>query len=476
MQEHQLKVMHPAPAVNRRRVVYNSCPAGTSHRLSRIERRDILEAEILRARPVSEGGAYARLRTAEALEESRRVREDVPLAGFTLAVKDLIAVAGWSIGAGSRLRAGTEPEAQDAPVVAALRRAGAILVGATALHELALGVTGVNGHSGTPVNPDAPGCVPGGSSSGSAAAVADGSARVALGTDTGGSGRIPAALCGVVGFKPEYGSYPTRGVLALAPSFDHVGIMARRVDDVIRVHAVLAHAVPAAGRAPAIGVLRSAVEDAAPEVAGPIEEALDRLAAAGCRVRDVSVADGAADDVPWASTTVIFAEAAATHAAERARWETHVQVDVLARLIAGSQIHEHDHREALRRGAALRARVGDVLGDADVLLTPTVPILPPPLAAATDPALPARLVANTRLANLTGIPAISLPLGDGVGLQLMGRTNERLLADAAWIEKALGTGTHPAEVTRTRASRSRPGAARAARGWLPARSSSRRDR
>lgn len=388
-----------------------------------------------RAREARAGGPYVRLRLDEAREESGRVDERAPLAGFTLAVKDLIAVAGWPIGAGTRLREGAGPEAQDAPVVAALRRAGAILVGTTALHEIALGVTGVNAYGGTPENPRAPGCIPGGSSSGSAAAVADGSARVALSTDTGGSGRIPAALCGVVGFKPAHGDYALDGVLPLAPTFDHVGVIARSVEDVCRVHAILARPVPAGGRAPRIGLVRPSLETASAEVAGAVERALAGLAAAGCAVREVEMADD--EDVLWASTTVIFAEAAATHAASRERWATHAGADVRARLETGAQLPRRDYEEALRRRVAIARHVDRGLAELDVVLTPTVPIRPPGLAVAHDPALPSRLVANTRLANLTGVPAISLPLGDGVGLQLMGRAAEPLLADAAWVQATL---------------------------------------
>jgi Asp-tRNA(Asn)/Glu-tRNA(Gln) amidotransferase A subunit family amidase len=384
---------------------------------------------------VREGGPYINLRTEAARDEAARVDRRLPLAGFTLAVKDLIAIAGWPIGAGSRLREGAPPEAEDAPVVADLRRAGAILVGSTALHELALGVTGVNAYAGTPENPNMRGCIPGGSSSGSAAAVADGSARVALSTDTGGSARIPAALCGVVGFKPAYGDYDVHGVLPLAPTFDHVGLMARGVDDVRRVHEVLARPVPRDGRKPCIGLLRSSLETASAEVALHLERALSRLAAAGCAVREVTTADD--EDVLWTSTTLVFVEAAAVHADSRERWATHAGATVRARLETGARTPPGEYEEALRRRRAITQRVQRELDEVDVLLTPTVPIPPPRLADADDPALPTLLVANTRLASLAGIPAISLPLGNGIGLQLMGRSAERLLADAGWVEEAL---------------------------------------
>jgi Asp-tRNA(Asn)/Glu-tRNA(Gln) amidotransferase A subunit family amidase len=266
-------------------------------------------------------------------------------------------------------------------------------------------------------------------------AVAEGSARVALSTDTGGSGRIPAALCGVVGFKPASGTYPLRGVLPLAPTLDHVGVMAASTADVIRVHEVLAGPVPAGVRAPVVGVVEASAGAAEPAVAEVIEAALRRLAAAGCRLRPVSVADGA--QVMAASTAILFAEAAATHAATRDRWEAEVGPDVQGRLLAGTRVTREDHEAALAQREVLTRRVRAALRGVDVLATPTVRIRPPALAGADDPGLPALLVAETRLANLTGLPAITLPVGGAVGLQLMGAGDERLLAHAAWIERAL---------------------------------------
>lgn len=424
---------------------------------SRRAARAEAEAAVDRARLSADGGAYTRLRVAAALDEVLRVRDDAPLAGWTLAVKDLIGVAGWRIGGGSRLLEGSRPERQDAPVVALLRRAGGIVVGATTLHELALGVTGVNDYTGTPTNPAAPGCIPGGSSSGSAVAVSEGSARVALATDTGGSSRIPAALCGVVGFKPAYGSYRMRSVVPLAPTMDHMGVMARSTDDIIRVHAVLRHAVPRRTGPPVVGVVAASLEAASAAVADRIEHALRGLAAAGCRLSDVSVADP--ETVLQHSSTIIFAEAAKTHAGARDRWETHVGADVHARLLAGSRISDAVYAAALDQRESLIRRVRAALAEVDVLLAPTVPILPPSLGDAGDPALPSRLVAETRLANLSGLPAISVPLGCGVGLQLVGRTDERLLGDAAWIERALDMGPSPmtdGPKTRLRAGRAAP--------------------
>ena len=187
------------------------------------------------------GGAFIEI-FADAMDRARPGhRPGGCLEDFTVAVKDLVSVAGHRMTAGSSLRSEVPPEPADADVVFQLRSEGAVLIGTTALHEFAFGVTGINHHTGTPINPRAPSGIPGGSSSGSAVAVAQGAARVAIGTDTGGSVRIPAALCGVIGFKPRYGSYSLHGVYPLAVSLDHVGVIARTVGDVETVHAALGH-------------------------------------------------------------------------------------------------------------------------------------------------------------------------------------------------------------------------------------------
>ena len=199
------------------------------------------------------------------------------------------------------------------------------MLGSLALHELAFGATGINA-LGTPDNPRLPGHIPGGSSSGSGVAVADGSARLTLGTDTGGSTRVPAALCAVVGFKPAHGSYSMEGLLPLAPSMDHVGLMAGSVDDVARAHAVLAapDAPPSGGRT--LGLIRRQVEDADPEVGLAVERALRSLEAGGYRFKDVQLEDESR--VFDFTTVVLFREAAVTYAASRDRWESHLGADV----------------------------------------------------------------------------------------------------------------------------------------------------
>jgi Asp-tRNA(Asn)/Glu-tRNA(Gln) amidotransferase A subunit family amidase len=387
-----------------------------------------------------DGGAYTHIRGDEEIrrELGRGAPPGrlAPLRGWTVAVKDLIAIAGRPLNAGSRAREAVPAEQRDAVIVAALRRLGAVVVGTTTLHELAFGVTGVNAYAGTPTNPRAPGCIPGGSSSGSATAVAEGSARIALGTDTGGSVRIPAALCGVVGFKPSYAAYPTDGVLALAPSLDHLGVLAASMGDVCTVHAALGHRLAAPPARPRIGVIRAALEDAQPEVAGVIARLVELAARRGATV--VEVAWPEPELVIRSSTTIMFAEAASVHREILERCPELLGDDVRARLDAGAAIGPAALAEAERERAVIRADARRTFEGLDCIVGPTVAVLPPPLAASSDAAVGLRLVANTRLANLVGIPAISLPVGTPgapVGLQVMAPADDGALAAAAWIEQ-----------------------------------------
>ena len=235
-----------------------------------------------------------------------------PFASIPVAIKDLIDVAGCPTRAGSAAFHGAVPAPHDAPVVATLRGAGASIVGKTALHEIAFGTTGINVYEGTPANPHDPKRICGGSSSGSAAAVAEGSAVFALGTDTGGSIRIPAAFCGVVGFKPQFGSLSLRGVQPLAKSLDHVGVMGADVATVASAFAVLR-------RAPLVDhTLRRVIaldhvglESSSDEVASAIEASLGSLS--DFEVTSVDLPDP--DLIDAASTAVLFVEAAKTHSA-----------------------------------------------------------------------------------------------------------------------------------------------------------------
>lgn len=362
-----------------------------------------------------------------------------------MAVKDLLAIAGQPLGAGSAVRDDAPSEDRDASIVGQLRGAGAIVIGRAALHEFAYGVTGVNEHTGSPVNPHDPRRVPGGSSSGSAVAVAEGSAIVAVGTDTGGSIRIPAALCGVVGFKPARGTYSLDGVFPLAPSLDHVGLLARTVDDVVAVHSALGHAPPTGGPVRALGTVPVELEEADGDVRGPVERVMDALRTAGVAIGPVRWPGP--DRSFSTSTAIMYSEASAVHRRTLEHRSERYSAEVRQRLEAGFEIDAPTYVAAKREQVTLRREVLDVLGEVDAVVTPTVPTVAPPLGAAHDPDTAALLVRNTRLANVVGVPALSLPLhSDGlpVGLQIVARDDPTVLRVAEAIERAVIEGCLPA--------------------------------
>lgn len=355
-----------------------------------------------------------------------------PLTGWRVGVKDLVAVAGHPLRGGSAATWDAPQEAVDAPIVAALRARGASIVGATKLHEFAFGTTGINAPFGTPDNPAAPGRVPGGSSSGSGAAVAAGEADLAVGTDTGGSVRIPAALCGVVGLKPSLGALPTAGVVALSPTLDHVGLLVADVERLVVASAALGLLGPGEVRRvtePArlrLGVARGVTDLCEAAVADGWLAAVERLAGA-FELVEVDWPGGEA--VFAATTAIMFAEAAHGHA-PRLRRRAHLYgTDVRNRLVQGAALDAATYlqardlrRELRRRCVALLAGGHGAHGAAlDAVLTPTVPIVAPRPADAVDAAVGGSLVTFTRLADLTGLPALSIPVPGvplPVGLQL----------------------------------------------------------
>ncbi|MGH9113739.1 MAG: amidase [Acidimicrobiales bacterium] len=353
-----------------------------------------------------------------------------------LAVKDLIDVAGTPTTAGCVLVAErAAPAAADAACVATARDAGARLVGKTNLHELAFGGTGINRHFGTPVNPLDPTRIPGGSSSGSAVAVARGDADVAIGTDTAGSIRTPSACCGTVGLKTTYGRIPLEGVWPLARSLDTVGPMARDVAGVALgmrlldpTFAVGSPAAPTVGRVRLLGV--DPVVDAA------VDEV---LAASGLDVVDLVLPgwDAAAD----AGGTVLFAEAWASDAGVYARGPERLGGDLRGRLEQGRAISAGALAAARRQGRRWRAELAKVFGGVGVLALPTLPVLPTRL----DEPPPDTRTTNVPV-NLAGLPALALPAptrraGDGslpASVQLVGPPygEALLLATGALVEAA----------------------------------------
>jgi aspartyl-tRNA(Asn)/glutamyl-tRNA(Gln) amidotransferase subunit A len=375
------------------------------------------------------------------------------LHGIPISIKDLIDEAGRVTTAASKVLA-DRVAAVDAPVVARLRHAGAIVIGRTNLHEFALGTTSEDSAFGPVRNPADLTRSAGGSSGGSAVAVACQMGLASIGTDTGGSIRIPAAACGIVGVKPGYGEVPTAGVIPLAPSLDHVGPLATSVADAAVVWAILAGRAPEPLTAlePArirlarlTGYFDAPVEPAVRDAYGA---AIDRLTAAGVAVTPVEIRDAAA--IPPAYVHLVLKEAYAWHSTYLETRASQYTPTVGARLASGRDVTDAQYRDALDVAAAVRRSVDALLEPVDALVLPTLPIVAPPLGAgdlAIDghPPMPVRaaMLKHTQPFNFSGHPAVSLPVpgvGLPVGLQLVGRHDgtARLLAIAAACEKIVG--------------------------------------
>jgi aspartyl-tRNA(Asn)/glutamyl-tRNA(Gln) amidotransferase subunit A len=352
-----------------------------------------------------------------------------PLAGVPLLVKDLLDTAGTRTTYGSQIFADHVPE-QTATAVALLERAGAVVIGKANLHELAWGTTSQNPFWGSVENPVLPGRVAGGSSGGNAAALAAGVSALGLGTDTAGSLRIPAACCGVVGFKPPHGRVPTTGCRPLSSTLDVVGPMARTVADCVRAYAVLTGAaeveprfegltIGILDRAPGMSPHEPGLPPAGAAVAEVEEWAID-LEALGARVSTSTLPDPEADLIP-----IFLAEAAASHhatfPARRAEYgpDTQHKWDV-ARRVGAADVAEA--RRALHRW---RRRARD--GALDVYVTPVLSI-PVPQIDVWEPDVRVSMVANTRTFSFLGWPAIAIG-----NIQLAGPDERKVLSAAlAW--------------------------------------------
>lgn len=400
-----------------------------------------VEEALARAKLALSGGAFTliddegALRSAQQLVESERYG---PLAGLTFAVKDMIAVVGHPMRAGSAVRDRAAVEPADAAIVKALRNMGAILIGATSMHEFAFGVTGINNYAGTPLNPHDKTRIAGGSSSGSAVAVAEGSARIALGTDTGGSVRIPAALCGIVGFKPCYKAYPMTGVLPLSPTLDHLGLFARSVSDIARVHTALGFTVGKDKRPTHLGFIPAQLESSSPGVQRRIGSVLDHLSNSGSRITEVEWPSS--DEIVAVSTIIMCAEAAAVHYSSFLNNAVSYGVDVRHRLLQGLSISGWLYASALERRRRLKQVIRASIAEVDCVMGPTVGFVAPTLSEAQNREISSRIVQFTRVANLVGLPALSLPVpGPGlpVGLHIMARNDDDTIRIGAFVEQLL---------------------------------------
>lgn len=383
--------------------------------------------------------------------ERRRGVDRGPLHGVPVSLKDLIDVRGRATTAGSRVLAGNLAAA-DAPIVTRLRAAGAVLIGKTNLHEFALGTTSEHSGFGPTRHPRDPARSPGGSSGGSAVSVVTGMAAMSVGTDTGGSIRIPAAICGCVGLKPSRGDVPADGVVPLSTTFDHVGPIAASVADAAALWAVLAErSAPVLKNEPAEGLrfaaLGGAFATSQPGVDAPYRAALDRLRQAGVSLVEAGFDSAAA--IHPAYVDVVLYEAAAWHAPYLDTRRELYSPAVHARLLAGRDVSIDRYEAALAACSRLAAAVDAIFETtgADALVLPTVPVTAPVLGADEVDLAGGRvnvrtaMLRNTQLFNMTGHPAISLPLAvaDGwpAGVQLVGRrgATAALLAIASRCEK-----------------------------------------
>ncbi|WP_339487276.1 amidase [Pseudomonas sp. EL_65y_Pfl2_R95] len=357
--------------------------------------------------------------------------------GLRVAIKDSIDIAGQQTRAGSRALDDVPPATKHADVVELILAAGWQIIGKTNMHELAFGVTGINAWTGTPINPQAPLRVPGGSSSGSAAVVAAGLADVALGTDTGGSVRVPAACCGVFGLKPTFGRVSRSGVYPALTSLDCVGPFAANMTNLVAAMQVICpdlepEQLPASDAR--VGWLNVECD---PLIKATLQQALDSV---GWQ-RSVITLDSFVDAFS-AGLAVINYETWAAFG--YLTGQGLIGADVEARLLNASKTNAADLAHAEQVRTQFTQAIDAALETVDVLLLPTMPCLPPLLSEAANNSSVASMTALARPFNLSGHPALSVPvkLADGslsVGLQIVGRKGDdaRVCAFGAHLEHAL---------------------------------------
>jgi len=428
-----------------------------------ISARERLDASLARIDdPKGEGGracltVYREQAKAAAEAADARAKAGIsfgPLDGTVISIKDLFDVAGEITRAGSKaLVEEAKPAGADAPVVQRLRAAGAIIIAKTNMTEFAYSGIGTNPHFGTPGNPADRKRVPGGSSSGAAVAAADGMCEIAIGTDTGGSCRIPGALCGIVGFKPSRQRIPTDGAFPLSYSIDSIGPMARSVDACAKADAAMAGAKFEAPNPASLAGLRMGVVQGFPldnldeTVAKRFPQALDILKRAGARLSDETLAP--LDGMVQVNSKggVQPAEAFAIHRELLSRRADAIDPNVRSRLERARNISAADYIDTVRERARLIRSMDARIADLDVLVCPTTPIVAPTMAEVATSEEFARknalLLRNTVVVNFFDLCAISLPMpregGLPTGLMFIARngSDHRLFRIAAAAERLL---------------------------------------
>ncbi len=369
-------------------------------------------------------------------------------AGIPYFVKDMIAT-----GCADPTWGCAHPPVRDVPaseIVARLDRIGAVLIGTAEMTQLAFEPSGINAVRGSVLNPWNFDRVPGGSSSGSAALVAAGCCFAALGSDTGGSVRIPAHCSGVTGLKPTWGKVPTAGTMALAPSLDTIGLLTRSAADVASLwSALFDEALPRGERPPSASVLADAIDESDPEIAQACLAAIDTLSRTGMRI---SSRLGFPQEADANCLLIMQAEAARTHGARLA--DARMDAALRQRLSKGLTISDADMVAALEARAPLRAKfLADQFADSDVVILPVMP-LPTPRVAEVDP-LSTEFKAHTlyamsrftRFVTYLGLPALSVPAGFDshgmpVGLQVVGRPGADLIVVAVGMMLQAETDWH----------------------------------
>ncbi len=428
----------------------------------RTRSRDLVEAALARiADPDGEGGqtfvkiyADSARAAADAQDRLRQVGYVAsPLAGLPVSIKDLFDVAGEVTLAASKALDDRPPALRDAPVVARLRAAGAVLIGRTNMTEFAFSGVGINPHFGTPGNPYDRSRVPGGSSSGAAVSVGDGQAVVAIGSDTGGSVRIPAALCGITGFKPTKDRISCDGAIPLSATLDSIGPLANSIACCAIADAVMAGEPATAPEAAPAALLRLAVpqcyllDDLEPAVATAFADACSALSRAGARVVELALPE--LNEIPRINAAGGFApiEAYAWHRELLGRRGREYDPRVSARIERAAGMTAVEYIELCAARAGLIARVTPRAAGFDALLLPTVTMTAPPVAAFADDRdyrhLNAAILRNPSAINFLDLCAATIPIqppgAAPVGLMIVGKhgADRRLLAVARGIEAAL---------------------------------------